>query len=371
MKIAWGIIAFFWLALSPIRFDLSNTGDLAPKIFDQRPEFFVLDWKPGTILREKNTAISIVIYDSSRTPVTALVNKNGEPVMYTADLATPVCADGECKLMHIRMYWTLLGGYAGFDRYPSLPLTKHDHDDFLEEDYMKLHQLLMDNNSVLGRRKIDQLVIKPEKPKVEGVDGASGATIAAVKKSVVAGALYSCYVAWHLAHGEIKDQLKKHTFAALTNDMVIAMLNSSHRDYQMYALKSIDDQQYQQHHTRIAEIFKSGIPLIRTFIIKNLPDTIWEDPGLQQPYWQSFSHIDINSRSLLLQHLNQAPKVSVKDLSLHLEVMTKNQIKVYLQHVTESDPADQTILDNLTAFAGSKTQSYSYLVEQYLEDLEE
>jgi len=372
MKIALGIIAFILLAFSPIRIDLSNTGDLAPKIFDQRPEFFVLEWKQGTRLTEKNIAISIEIYDSSRTPVTALVNKKGEPEMYTADLATPVCADGECKLMHIRMYWTLLGEYAGFDRYPALPLTKHDHDEFLEADYRKLHQLLIDNNSVLGRRKIDQLVIKPEKPKEEGVDGASGATIAAVKESVVSGALYSCYIAWHLAHGEVKDQLKKYTLAHLNHEMVIDMLNSSNRDYQMFALNSLDLNQYERHYTRIAEIFRTSIPLVRTFIIKNLPDVFWNGPQLQQPFWQSFSQIDVNSRSLLLDHLDQAPAVTISDLSFDLGVMSKNQLKGYLLHLSERDPViDQTIIANLKLFGVSKTQPYSYLVEQYLENIEQ
>ena len=86
--------------------------------------------------------------------------------------------------MHIRLYWTLLGEYAGFDRYVDLPLTKHDHDEFKEEDYQKLHSLLKDPNSVLRRRTIDELVEKPKQRTVNGVDALSGATIAEVKESV-------------------------------------------------------------------------------------------------------------------------------------------------------------------------------------------
>jgi hypothetical protein len=289
----------------------------------EAPEFYILDWKFGTQLNEKPTALSIVVDSLGKQKVNVLVGHDDHEVLYASDISTPVCADGECKLMHIRFYWTLLGQYAGFDRDPNLPLTKNDHDEFQYLDYLKLHQLLMDDNSILKRRKMDELVQKPKQPKMEGVDAVAGATIMEVKESVVSGALYSCYTAWHIVHGPIKDEILQQTIASLDAEVVLNMLNSRHADYQLFALKRMDEKQYEKNLVRIASIFGSGIPLVRNFIIKNLPDSVWNLEKLQQYFWNSFSNIDINSRSLLLNHINKAsPKVS-NDLSEQLPSMTK------------------------------------------------
>ncbi|WKX76613.1 hypothetical protein [Zobellia laminariae] len=164
-------------------------------VLDKSPEFFVLNWKQGTILNSSETPMEIVVDSVGAQKVNIFRDNSDAPVLYSSNIITPVCADGDCRLMHITLYWTLLGDYAGFDRSSEEPLTKHDHDEFLFSDYWKLHELLKDHNSILKRRAIDELVTKPKPSTIEGVDALSGATIKEVKESVVSGALYSCYVA--------------------------------------------------------------------------------------------------------------------------------------------------------------------------------
>ena len=105
--------------------------------------------------------------------------------------------------------------------------------------------MLTDDNSILKRREIDELIKKPEKPKIKGVDAVAGAMVKEVKESVVSGALYSCYTAWHLVHGAVKDEIKELTLSLLDEGLVLRRLHSRHPDYQWFALKRLDENQYE------------------------------------------------------------------------------------------------------------------------------
>ncbi|SIS48949.1 hypothetical protein SAMN05421766_102336 [Zobellia uliginosa] len=335
---------------------------------DTSPEFFVLNWEEGTVLDISQTPMSIMVDSVGAQKINILRNKDRAPVLYSSNIVTPVCADGDCKLMHITLYWTLLGDYAGFDRSVEEPLTKHDHDEFLFTDYWKLHELLQDHNSILKRRAIDELVTKPKPSTIEGVDALSGATVKEVKESVVSGALYSCYVAWHLVHGKIKEELKAYTLGQQNEDMLLRMLNSAHTNYQMYALENLDQGQYKANFPRISELFKSGIPLVRSFIIKNMADMFVQSPSTMQPFWDALPHIDINTRSLLLQHIDTASEATVTAISTQLGVLTKNQLLKFLSHLENKKSLSAKILENLRRFAASSKEKNAYIVVQFLED---
>lgn len=370
MRLRWGaVIAFFvWhqgvaqLAEIPA---FSNQSGKGAQL--QRPEFFIFPWEQGTQLTAKETSLTIEVDSMGMQPIMALADANGKTVLYVSDISTPVCADGDCRLMDIRFYWSLLGEYAGFDRYRNAPLTKYDHDEFVYADYLKLHQLLLDDNSILKRRKIDELVKKPLQPKSEDVDAIAGATIKEVKQSVVSGALYSCYTAWHLVHGAVKERIKNLTISHLDENQLLTMLNYDNADYQMFVLKRFSDRQYEENDERIAEIYAKGIPLVRAFIVKNLPETFWSSERLQKPFWEYFSDIDINTRSLLLEHLEEAPASAVMALSKHLGQMTKNQLKVYLGHLSGLQSLDSYMVDNLKNFSDDQDEANAYLVSDFLE----
>ncbi len=364
MRHVVGTMVFFLAAVASAQFGLPNPFSDS----EAKPEFYTMEWDYEKQLHQKRTPLYIEVDSMGQQDVFMLVDTKNVPVLYGSDISTAVCADGECRLMEIRLYWNLLGKYAGFDRYLKLPLTRFEHEEFSSNDYFKLHVLLMDNNSILKRKEIDDLVKKPQGSKIEGVDAVAGATIAVVKESVVSGALYSCYTAWHLVHGAVKDEIKNHTLSLLDKDMVLNMLNSSDSDYQLFALKKIAKDQYGKNYKRIAKIFEIGIPLVRTFIIKNLPDPFWSSEKLQTPFWNSFAQVDINSRSLLLEHLNKAPEPVVEDLSTHLDAMTKNQLKTYLQYLAGRKAISPSIKKNLIVFSNTDVERYAYLAASFLED---
>ncbi len=361
--------SFFFLicfVLSSFGVQINPSQSAYGDILEKQPEFYILEWKPGTSLKKQKTQLYIKVDSIGKQKIDVLEDKNGQPVLFSSHISTPVCADGECKLMHIKLYWTLLGEYAGFDRYPDLPLTKHDHDEFTTLDYLKLHHLLMDDNSILKRRTIDRLVEKPKLREVNGVDAISGATIAEVKESVVSGALYSCYVAWHLVHGEIRRRIKEYTVEKLNEGIIVDMLRSNNPDYQLFALENLNPSKYEEHYTRVAEIFRTSIPLIRGFVVKNLPKQFWSTNTYSKPFWDTFPIIDIGSRSLLLDQLKYASPSILDYLSMNLKVMTKNQLKVFLEVISGSR-LSSVLRQNLESFANSD-ETYSYLVIQFLEE---
>ena len=372
MKTSFSILLLILLSSGRLTSEFKEAPDKFPLscILDKAPEFYVLQWNDGTKLTPQKSDLFIEVDAVGKQDIEVLLNQRNEPVLYTAAISTPVCADGECKLMNLKLYWTLLGEYAGFDRYPDLPMTKYDHDIFLEEDYQKLHELLVDDKSILGRRSIDRLVEKPKMRTVNGVDAISGATIAQVKESVVPGALYSCYTAWHLAHGDIRKKLKARTLSALNKNMFVEMLYSNNPEYQLFVLEKIDQELYLQHYVQIAEIFKTGIPLVRSIIAKSIITRFKATPNLQVPFWQAFDIIDPGSRSLLLQHLNNAPAFAIDILSTKLGTMSKNQLLVFLDYLALQEKISPEILNKIVLFAQNETEVDAYLAKAFIDELE-
>ena len=370
MKTAFSLLLLALLFLGRVNSEFQEGHDKLPlgTILDKAPEFFVLHWKDGTNLTPQKSDLYIEVDSIGKQGINILLDQRKEPVLYSAAISTPVCADGECKLMNLKLYWTLLGEYAGFDRYPDLPLTKYDHDIFLEEDYQKLHELLTDDKSILGRRSIDRLVEKPKMRTVNGVDAVSGATIAQVKESIVPGALYSCYTAWHLTHGDIREKLKARTLSVLNENVIIDMLYSKNPEYQLFALEKMDQELYLQHHVQIAEIFITAIPLVRSVIAKSFMTHLKATPNLQLPFWQAFDKIDLGSRSLLLKNLGTAPPFAADILSGKLSAMSKNQLNGFFSHLSPKHELPREILNNIKKFANSDSETYAYLAKQYIEE---
>jgi len=351
------------------KIELINTSVSQNKTLSKKPEFFALEWQEGLVLKNKTTPFFIKVETIGNQNVDLLVNEQNRPVLYTADICTPVCADGECRLMYLTLYWNLLGAYVGYDKVEGQTLTKHDHEEFLGQDYEKLHYLLMDDNSILKRKKINELVEKPEESELDGADAKAGATITEVKESVVDGALYSCYVAWHIAHGPINGELQEYTTSMYDNKLKRFMLMSNVQNYQMYALKTLNDEEYIDYKDRIVQIFKEGIPLVRTYIVQNLPKLFWETDSLQILFWDNFATVDINNRSLLLNHVQQAPVEVLVLLSGNLEIMTKNQLKLFLAAIKNKVKTNSEINANLLIFVNSGKHTYAYIVAEFLETL--
>lgn len=296
-----------------------------------------------------------------------------KPLLYCSDVITPVCIDGLCKPMYITLYWNLVGHYVGYGVFQDNLLTKFDHEAFTPADYAKLHTLLLDQHSILERKTMedlfDQSIAAKEKITFKGeeVDAVSGATRAEIKESVVEGALYSCFTAWHLAHGNIKEKIEQDLLNYYDADLAESFLKSTAEDYQLFALKQLNSTTLLAQLTQVQEVFKHSSPGNRLYILKKLPRELWKDEKVSQSFFQAFSGVDINTRTLLLNNLKYAHPSVVNTLVEDVELMSKNQLSTFLNFLTENKPLVRGKLkDKLVQTAQNKSFSESYLVETFL-----
>ncbi|MEQ9289056.1 MAG: hypothetical protein RIG77_19180 [Cyclobacteriaceae bacterium] len=303
--------------------------------------------------------------------VRLLSDENKRPLLFFSDLETGVCADGECKLANIKIYWNLLGNYVGYGIYPDLPLTKFEHDPFTSQDYQKLHQLLGDQNSILRRKEMDELVdkvpIKSRKARKRDIDGMSAATKRDIKEAVVEGGLYSCYTLWHLVYGEAQTKMKHVLDSIQSDELNQYFLYSEYADYRSYALKQMDESHFLGHAEQVVKIFEESQPLVRTYLLKKVPGPFLADEKVSQRLYKSFPGVDVNTRTQLIKKLDMAHPMAAELLSENLSEMTSNQLKLYLAHLKDSGQSlSELVKTNLQSQAAKRQYTYSFMIEEFL-----
>ena len=355
---------------------LSTTAFQMLKKPNDVPLFFTMSQEWKEVVKEENIFEFNNVNAEDYNQVTShtaklLSNEKGEPILFFSDLETPVCADGECKLAIIKIYWNLLGNYVGYGIDAENPLTKYEHDPFEKEDYEILHRLLLDNHSIIGRRKmsslIDKVPVPSSKINSKDIDGISGATKKEIKESVVQGGLYSCYTIWHLVNGEARKEIKMYLKSIHSDSLNNYFLYSDYEDYQSYALKQLTKEECNNHPEQIVKIFKNVQPITKTYILKKLPESLLVQKNVIEQLYGTFSSSDINTKTLLVEKLKLAHPVAVEILSNNLSEMTKNQLKTYLAYLSEKPEfLNKTIQSNLMEISNSKKYGFSYVIKDFL-----
>ena len=307
--------------------------------------------------------------------VQLLSDENGQPLLFYSDILTPVCIDNICKPMAIEIYWNLLGAYVGYGVFTDNLLTKFDHDLFEESDYEKLHQLLLNRHSILERRQLSDLfdanVAAKEKVKFKGeeVDAISGATKKEIKESVVEGALYSCYTIWHLVHGEVAEKMGNFLDSIYNPELSDYFLYSDYKDYQLHAIKNFDTLAIKNNLPRIIDIVVEAKPVIRSYILKKLPKNLWKEESTSFPLYQNFEHLDINSKTILINRLQYAHQKAPEILAPEVENMSKNQLRSYLKFIkTAQHQNREFIWSELKKVVDEGNYPYSYVIKSFLNE---
>ncbi|ODS78702.1 MAG: hypothetical protein ABS46_16675 [Cytophagaceae bacterium SCN 52-12] len=300
-----------------------------------------------------------------------LTDKNGAPEGYVSHIETPVCSDTLCNLMDIRMFWSLSGSYWGYDTIPRKPLTKNDHIKFNEKDYEKLHELLMDEQSILRRRHKDDLFDKEAKRVSNVVDAVTGATAKEVKEAVVDGAVYSSYTIYHLVHSQlaavIRDDVRKNLLPGLAEKLI----NSERADERIFLIKELEAGQLPAYTGKMIETIPMAIPIDRLYIMKKLPSASWNRKDVQVPVAEMAELLDIHSLSHFLNQLKAADTLHIeclRKLSERLPYFSVNQVRTYLS-LLERDPEflkDPAIVKAVKETAAGPGYQYRSYLESFL-----
>lgn len=166
-----------------------------------------------------------------------LRSDNGLSIWFGRDIKKVVCLTGVCRLAHIWLFWDGLGDYLGFQLFENDPLTKTEHVDFSEADYLKLDRILADSLSVLRSIKEENLTYDDKKGEL--VDGHTGATQAMYRDDLVTDAAFTCYTLWHTVYGATRDEIKKMINLRVDSAYLHLMLTSDNSAYQKWAIQYI------------------------------------------------------------------------------------------------------------------------------------
>lgn len=295
---------------------------------------------------------------------------DGLPLHYYANLITPVCDDSICEILHLEMYWDLLGNYIGFDTIPGFALTKYDHEKFTDDEYVSLHKILLDNSSDLGELEMMDLISNVENYDSGVIDAISGATNVDIANSVVKGGVYSCYILWHIANPLTKVKILEHTAALLDVALVTQMLTSTNSVYQMYILSGFGSEDYQKNQKDILLALSQASPKVLAYLIDNMPDAFLGLDEAQTLLTRNFSCYSVLPRYKLLQRFASCQCITssgVEVLSLQLESMSFMQLQQFVD-ILINRPAlvSEKMVNHITQVVSQNTYPYNFVLEEYL-----
>lgn len=304
--------------------------------------------------------------------IARMLDESARPVGYVSHIETPVCSDTLCNLMDIRMYWTLAGGYWGYDTIRGKPLTKNDHLEFVAADYQKLHELLLDEQSILRRRHRDDLFDKESTRVSQVVDAVTGATAKEVKEAVVDGAVYSSYTIYHLVHSQLAAVIRDDVKANLLDDIGDYLIRSDKIDERIFFIRELKDGRLTEYLDEIVGTIPPAVPRDRLYIMKKIPAANWEDPGLQSQLAAMVKELDIHSLSHFLNQLKAARNLnpeSLRNLSEGIPGFTANQVRAYLALLERDKQVlqDQKILEAIRSGAAQPDFQHAVFLKAFLE----
>ena len=173
-----------------------------------------------------------------------LNDPQGFPSEYHMTVDSVVCPEQTCRLITVKMTWDVLGRFQRYELPPGEYLEKGVPGGtnsastwtglpFTEADTRKLEEILKDEQSLLGDQKLSGVTRLHRKGDVDGI---TGATPASVRESVVEGAALTCYNLWHWAHGDVADAARELTHKQCSPAMLRHFLDARDRHVVVFAL---------------------------------------------------------------------------------------------------------------------------------------
>ena len=248
--------------------------------------------------------------DSTNYSLQLALDKDGRPLYYYRNIFTPVCYTGECKPVFINFYWDLLGNYIRYDLPAGEALTKLDHKVFKPADYEKLQEILAKPDCLLAELKITDLIVPGTEKLADSVDARTGATLKTIKNEVIPGAVYTCYTLWHMAHGNVVEEINRITETYNSKQLLHRFLSSGNPDYQYWALGKVMDKKGMitpGFETAIRNIVNSKHIFIARYILQQVDAGFYTGKKAQHWLWDTFTRAPYPAQLTILRRLKNVP----------------------------------------------------------------
>ena len=267
------------------------------------------------------------IHANDSTEVVLVQEKNGDTNYYYIDVESVSCGTNECKVVPVRIYFDELGNYQKLKVWRGNKLEKAKGKRFRKADYLKLDEVLLNNESVLGRVDKDKLV--EQQTDLDGeVDAVTAATTPALPEdSYVKGAVWTCYTLWHWVNSNLKQNIRNITADSKSESQLLTFMESNEETYRIFALEQL---------TRLGRHGAGTIDLVLS--VAN--DCSSNEQKLIIAYFEaansdvyfagilSLLNERITMRSLCLNSLLRVDKEILSDYCLQLSLMLK-PLKTY------------------------------------------
>lgn len=282
----------------------------------------------GTIIKHNYYHIS----DSLSDPIIyELQGIDGLPMWFGRRIYKDVCDTGECKMIDLWLFWDGSGNYHGFQILEDEPLTKTDHAVFKDEDYLRLHELLADTNSVLRFLSQDELVVDTSTDIRGTVDAYTSATQPSLAQVVVKDAVYTCYTLWHMVYGHLREEILRILNSRLSTEYLKRMLNSKKKEHQIWAIQSVSKNPHYQEafNKSIINLITSDDTHVSNVAIQYIQSLGQLDSALQVELVNVMSDVDLNTKHRILRLIIQLRDVEDKVLMNILDQVANQNIYTY------------------------------------------
>jgi hypothetical protein len=290
--------------------------------------------------------------------IVELRDEKGLPIWFGREFHKVVCLTGQCRMVHLWLFWDGAGNYLGFQPHPGEPLSKTDHSFFSAEDYRKLHRILSDSVSVLKNLKQEDLVIKPDKPDSK-VDAVSSATQPSLQDYLVRNAAYTCYTLWHTAYGSTRNEVLSLVEKKGNKEYLSLIFEKDDLVLLRWAVRFI--QRHPEFHAnfyrRIIDLIKSKNEQLSQLALNYFSKKWLTDTELQRELSLNFAEFGYQRKFELLWKLSETPKVD-NEVVLHLlDLFEKDQINASLLGYTHKlirpeNIQNEKVLAKLNTFSG-------------------
>ncbi len=262
--------------------------------------------------------------DSLDIEIERLFDETGLPDGYKARVFTPICEEDKCYAVEIDFYWDLIGRYVRYDTIPGQPLTKLEHEPFTPEEYEKLDEILSNSSSVLANYKKEELVRDIEE---EGVDGVSGATITEIRESVISGAVYSCYVLWHIVHGPVTESIRMKTLSDLSDSLVQKLVGQEDQEINYFLINNFTKPDFIEYMEHVLATIEKGQGYYPKNAIEKMPTSVFADERAQGFFARRFDKLNYFTQIALLKKLEPAFVNDELKISLKAQLDGRNSQK--------------------------------------------
>ncbi|KQS31168.1 hypothetical protein [Dyadobacter sp. Leaf189] len=277
---------------------------------------------------EKVKEFRIVENDTLTYTLKLALDDKGRPQYFFRNIFTPVCYTNECKPVYINFYWDLLGNYMRYDLPKNKVLTKVDHDEFKEEDYQKLQDILAQPNSIFADLKMEDLITTGTEDLTDSVDVKAGATLKTIKNQVIDGAVYTCYTLWQIAYGKAVPEMQKIIESYTDDKLLHSFLTSNNYHYQYWAMEKVvgkDGSVSKPFEQDLQQIIAGKNIFTAKYALQHVNNSFFESEARQVWLWESYQKAAYPLQITMLKKLANIPLTSSLANNLKAALTNANQ----------------------------------------------